>query len=324
MPLAIPRDPLATFIAIVQELKEHQRWFDDRTILRYAALPLVVAKGDPATIAARAVADGKTVAENAGWFSDLRGSMRYVLAALAVAAAVDIHELSRALEAIQARFREVGVRRGGAFETIAAAMLHFAGRSSPSDVLRLQRIYVSMREQHWWLTGPGDLPACAMLTVDGGDVTAMTSRIEGMYNRLREKGMGAGDGLQLASHVLCIAPGSVAEATDRMLALHAGFKKHGIQMWDCDRDELAVLCLTGTAPQKLIELVIDHRARIKEQLSFVGAVTSFSYACGTAFLAACAGQPSDEALARNVQVANLVMAGNAALVMQQRRQAASS
>lgn len=188
----------------------------------------------------------------------------------------------------------------------------------------LQRIYVSMREHHWWLTGPGDLPACALLTVQGGDVTRMTSRIESMYGRLREQGLGAGDGLQLASHVLCLAPGTVPEATNRMLALHAGFKAHGIQMWDCDRDELAVLCLLGDEPQKLIDLVADHRARIKEHLSFLGAVTSFSYACGTAFLTARAGQTLGEDLTRTVQVANLVMAVNAALVMQQRQQAASS
>lgn len=324
MTLAIPRDPLATFIAIVEALKEQQRWFDDRTILRYAALPLIVAKDDPKTLAARVAAGGKTLAESAGWLNDLRGSMRYVLAALAVTADTDPHDLARALEAIQARFREVGVRRGGAYESIAAAMLHFAGKDSPSDVLRMQRIYVAMREHHWWLTGPGDLPACALLTVHGGDVLAMTSRIEAMYTRLREHGLSASDGLQLASHVLCLAPGTVPEATNRMLDLYEGFKAKGIQMWDSDRDELAVLCLLGDEPAKLVELVVDHRARIKEQLSFVGPVTSFSYACGTAFLAARAGQRLVDPLAQTVQVANLVQAVNAVLVMQQRRQAASS
>jgi Protein of unknown function (DUF4003) len=203
-------------------------------------------------------------------------------------------------------------------------MLHVGGAGSDQDVARLQRIYATMRQHHWWLTGPEDLPACALLTVHGDDPAGMPQRIEAIYRRLREGGLNAGDGLQMASHVLYLAAGNAREIAERFLRLHAGFRAADIAMWDCDRDELAILCLLDQDTAHTIATVIDHRARIRAELGHVGPATSFSYACGTAFLQAFAGRAIDAALQRHVTVANLAMATNAATMLQQRRDTAGA
>src|SRR5262249_44000501 len=161
-------------------------------------------------------------------------------------------------------------------------------------------------------------------TVHGGEVAAMSARIEAIYARLRGAGLAASDGLQLASHVLHLAPGRDDEVAARFLALHRGFVAARIAMWDCDRDELALLCLLAEPPQKTIERVVDHRQQIRARLSSVGPTTSFSYACGTAFLAAHAGATLDARRARDVEIANLAMATNAAHLLQQSQQSAAA
>src|SRR5262245_61879855 len=43
----IPADPLSRFLAIARALTDEKAWWEDRSIMRYAALPLVTTAGDP-------------------------------------------------------------------------------------------------------------------------------------------------------------------------------------------------------------------------------------------------------------------------------------
>jgi hypothetical protein len=323
MPLQVPRDPLARFLDIATALAEEKRWWENRTILRYAALPLVLAPGEPAQVAARAAESGRALAEQSGWFSDLRGAMRWVIAALLAADGRDAARSGDEIIEVRERMRHTGVRRGGAFETVAATMLHLAGRTSDRDVQRLRDVYEGMKRHHWWLTGPEDLPACALLTVHGGELAQLSARIEGLYARLRGAGLAAGDGLQMASHVLCLARGGEDQLAVRFVELHRGFLDQRIRMWDCDRDELALLCLLDEPAARTAARVVEHRTQIRARLAKVGPTASFSFACGTAWLAAHAGATLAPPLDRDVQIANLAMATNAARALQQDQSAAA-
>jgi hypothetical protein len=322
MTAAMPRDPLARFLAVTRELAGHKHWFEQVTLVRYAALPLLVAQGEPAPLAARVAADGEAIRREQSWFSDLRGSMRFVVAAWLAAWEREPQTFAAACERIRGLFRTVGVRRGGAYEIVAATMLHVAGAGDEATVQRLQRIYATMREQHWWLTGPDDLPACALLAVRGGDLAAMASRIELFYRRLREHGLRAGPGLQMASHILCLAAGSEVEVVARFLALHDEFLAAGIDMWDTDRDEIALLCALPQDPAVTVRNVVAHRAEIRGGLRFLGPTVSFSLACGTAFFSAYAGQTLSGQTVRDVELATLAMAANAAHVHETTKRAA--
>ncbi len=320
----IPADPLARFLALAHALTEERSWWEDRSIMRYAALPLVTTEGDPKDLARRTIAAGKELAHEAAWGSDLRGSLRTVVAAFVVAQGGDVKSFRAAVAAARERFRKAAVRRGGGYETIAAAMLHISGKESDADVQRLKAIYETMKVHHWWLTGPEDLPACALLAVHGAEPALMPGRIEAIYTRLRDAGLSAGDGLQMASHVLYLARGDERMLADKFLRLHKGFQGQGIAMWDCDRDELALLCLLDEDPALTTATVAKHRERIRRELKFVGATTSFSFACGTTFLTGLHGKPLDHKRMLDVTTANLAMATNAATLLQQQRAAAAA
>lgn len=318
----MPSDPVARFLAIATTLTAEKAWTADRTVVRYGALPLVTAPGDPKALARRAISIAETLKADSRWGSELRGSMRYVLAGVVVARELSAVAFLDACERIRQRCRAAGVRRGGPYELVASAMLHIGGADSEIGVGRMQRIYETMKAHHWWLTGPDDLPACALLATHGDEPSVMPARIEAIYARLRAAGLSASDGLQLASHVLYLAPGRDLEVADRFLALHRGFLAAGIRMWDSDRDELALLCLVDEDPRRTIDLVVDHRARIREGLHGTGPTTSFSFACGTAFLELLANRPADANRQSDLDVANLAMATNAATVLQNQRAAA--
>src|SRR5262249_28392269 len=124
MPVSVPRDPLARFPDTAWGLAGERRGWENRSILRSAALPLVLAPGEPAQVAARAAASGRALAEQSGWLSGLRGAMRWVIAALL--AGRDAARSGDEIAAVRERFHRAGVRRGGAYEMVAAAMLHLA------------------------------------------------------------------------------------------------------------------------------------------------------------------------------------------------------
>lgn len=320
----LPADPLSRFLELANALTTEKAWWEDRSVLRFAALPLVTSAGNATALAKAALAAGHELGKGAGWSSDLRTSLRTVLAAFVVAGDGDPVRFRGACDRLRDRFRALSIRRGGGYETIAAAMLHLRGCESDADVARVKAVYETMKAHHWWLTGPEDLPCSALLSVHGDAPAAMPARIESIYGRLRDSGLRSGDGLQMASHVLYLARGDAHQVADRFLRLHQGFLAHGIQMWDCDRDELAILCLLDEDTALTTATVVKHRERIRKELRHVGPTTSFSYACGTAFLTALAGKPVDERLLRDLTIANLLMATNAAMLLQQQRAAAVS
>jgi hypothetical protein len=118
-----------------------------------------------------------------------------------------------------------------------------------------------------------------------------------------------------------LAPGAEHEVVERFTALHAGFKAAGIQMWDSDLDELALLCSLTQVPSKTIAAVIDHRAKIKRELAVASPTVNFSLACGTAFLDAHAGRTLDAQTALDLELATFAMAANAARIHETAKQA---
>lgn len=322
MVLTLPRDPLARFLSLARELADQRHWWEASNVVRYAALPLIVAPGEPKPLVARVVAAADAMSKQAGWFSDLRGSLRHLVSAWLAAAELPVDRFHAACEVIRGRFRSADLRRGGSYEIVAAVMLHLAEAGDDAHVRQMQRIYTVMKKHHWWLTGANDLPACALLALLGGDISRMEVRIEAIYQRLRERGLSAGSGTQTASHLLHLAPGHEAELVARFMALHDAFVSAGVQMWDADRDELALLCLLEQDVAATVRTVVEHRAQIRAQLAHSSVVASFSQACGTAFFAAHAGASLDAGLARQVQIALLAMATNAACVLETSKAAA--
>jgi hypothetical protein len=56
-----------------------------------------------------------------------------------------------------------------------------------------------MHTYYRWLTGPDDLPACALLTVCSGGPGAIADNAEAIYGSLRQSGFIGGNHLQTAA-----------------------------------------------------------------------------------------------------------------------------
>ena len=78
----LPKDPLQRFVDIFQALEAERGWFSDVNSLRFAAMAAITCSGDATTIASsiRAIAD--ELKERAGWFGELNGSLRFIVAAM--------------------------------------------------------------------------------------------------------------------------------------------------------------------------------------------------------------------------------------------------
>ena len=75
-------DPLQRFLDIVHALDADRRWSEGALPLRFAASTLITTQGDPETLARDVRALAEQLKEEAAWFSALKGSIRFMVAAL--------------------------------------------------------------------------------------------------------------------------------------------------------------------------------------------------------------------------------------------------
>ena len=109
------------------------------------------------------------------------------------------------VERVRGLFRTVKLRRGGIYELMAILILRLQACRSPIEVATLERfkaIYQELKQYHWWLTGPNDFPACAILVGESDSPPAIASGIEEIYRALNDRGFSRGDPLQTAANLL--------------------------------------------------------------------------------------------------------------------------
>ena len=113
------------------------------------------------------------------------------------------------------------------YETIAILILRMLAEQRPIGPVvidRFQAIFEEMKRRHWWLTGPDDFPACALLTGREEPAKQIGEVIESIYTALRGVGCASGNALQTAANILYLArldPDAMTprEALDALYAL---------------------------------------------------------------------------------------------------------
>jgi len=286
-PFLLCADPLARFGAIYRALLEHKRWSDDVTSLRYSALTLVTAEGEPDDVAQRLLGVADVLKEGAGWFGPLRSSIRFAVAAILLRSEQGATAFTDEVERVSRLLRERGMRRGSTYEVLAILILQQADPDrhvDDADVARMDALYRMMKEQHGWLTGPDDYPACALLAGRDEPVAELERRIEAAYEGLRAKGYSRGNKLQMASHVLCFDERPADEVVARFDELYQGFRARGLWMSSGDYDEIAVLTFLHHPVERILDRVAEHRAVICELPRRPSKDVGFSLACSTVFL----------------------------------------
>jgi hypothetical protein len=286
--LHVPADPLARFQEIHAAFDEGRGWLQDRDPLRLAAINLLTVPGDPAALAATTRACNEALKAKLGWFNGVDSSVRMVIASYFIKYDEDVAALLLEIQRARDLFAAMKVRGGGIYSVLAALVLRRVLGGAPVDehhVARLKQIYAAMKHHHWWLTGPEDLPACAMLVGRPGEPADIGVGIEAIYRQLRERArLWPGEALQTAANVLYLHAADPAEIAARFAELVEGFRAAGTRIGQDEYDEIAVLCFLSWPVERVIATVLEFRDRMRTSLAWLGKAGAFSLAASLAFV----------------------------------------
>jgi len=196
----VPEDPFGRFTELASVLEEGRGFMAERTSLRLAAMTLVTTPGAPRELVGSLRAKERELTEHFGWLSAVSPPVRLLLAGLLVKYGDDPEAFVAEADRVRDLMKAANLRRGRVYDffvTLILRRIRHGARVEPADVERLAALYEQMKRHHWWLTGPEDLPACAMLTAQPGAPAAIGDRIESIYQALdSDAGLSAGDPLQ--------------------------------------------------------------------------------------------------------------------------------
>ena len=200
---AIPDHPIGRYQAIHAALHVHDSW--QGPWLQFAVQAAVAAPGDPQAVAQAILRSAQTLRANTHWPDPLHAPIRYLVAAVLVQAGDSADAFAAELARSRMLFRQAGIVRGSLFEVVAILLLRLAVAGMPitaDQVARLGAIYHQLKRSHWWITGPHDLPSCAMLATLQGSPEQICHLVEEYYRLLSEDGFSAGVQLEQAAHIL--------------------------------------------------------------------------------------------------------------------------
>jgi hypothetical protein len=283
----VPDDPGVRFAELYEALEEHRGMFGDVNSVRYAALTAVTIPGAATDVAAAIRKTADALRDQCGWFDALRGSLRFIVSAILVQAHDDARDFLEEVDRVNRMFRDEGLRNGGFYETLAVLILRIRrdlALITPADVARFKALYEEMKGHHWWLTGPDDYPACALLVHEDGDAATIGARAESIYQGLRERGFSSGDPLQTAANILVLSDDPAPRIADRFLALAEELRTHGKRIWPQSYDEVAILTFTKESPRELVERTLRHADGVATLRPRPHKVLAFNLATNLTFL----------------------------------------
>ena len=180
------------------------------------------------------------------------------------------------------------VRSGGSYEYVAALVLHRLNSGRPItdlQVVRFKALYEAMKRHHFWLTGPDDFPACALLVPAPGSADDLGDRIEAIYQALRaEADLWRGDALQTAANVLVLTGLGALEVARRFRDIADGFASHGVKIRQTDYDEVSVLCFLAQPVERIVKSVLAYRDRARAHFRWLSTSLAFSLGTSLAFV----------------------------------------
>jgi len=260
--------PIDRFRYIMGSLELRSKSFTDAFWLRFAALAVVLVPDHTELLARKIRRCAQRLAEHAPWYSDFASPMRFVIAATLIAT----HDTPKDFLAFHHRTRETfgeeGIRRGDPYETIAILILRQSHRRRHLDTIdaaRLRAIYEGMKEYHWWLTGPDDLPACALLATTPLTARELATHIESCYQQLRDAGFPAENELQTVANLMPVVDGPPPGTVTRYLEIHGECQERLPEGHRIHPSSIVALCML---PQTADDIVTRLRGIYDElQLS---------------------------------------------------------
>lgn len=280
------RDPLARFKALDEALEINRALLADRNPQRLAAINLVLTPGEPAAIAHAVHQIQQRFASRVG-FVKANPLMHLILAAIILRHGDSADGLADELTRVRPIMRKAGLRWSPVFELVAIVALRVQTRGpiSTAQIERMHAIYTAMKGHHWWLTGPDDFPACALLSARPGAPELLTDRAHAIYELMRsELNMSRGDPLQAVSNTLALADAEPIHLVQRFGALVDDFGPRGYTIRPIHYDELALLCFLPRSSASVVETVVGYDNAMREHVRWYERLLSFSFAANLAYM----------------------------------------
>jgi len=279
-------NPLKQFESIYLELFSHKKWFEDVNAIRFAGIAAISCSGEPAEVAQsiRQTSEDLKKLQGMGGFTS---QLRLIVSAMLVLHGKNPSQFMKESKEIKTMFRNEKIRRGGVYEKMAHLILQLQspqGYVSSVSVKRFKEIYEEMKRYHWWLTGPDDFPACAILVFQEGSTREIGDKIEAIYTALNAQGFSKGDPLQTAANILFISGESPEILAGRYHSLYRLFKDNHVRIFQSDYSELASLSFLSHDPRIVVQHVLDVRAELMQFKPKPSRETSFDLAVGITFL----------------------------------------
>lgn len=230
MPHPDPEQVVARFRTVAAALAADGHGWEDPDWLRFAAQAVLAIPGEAAAAVAAVRRTAAGFRADAGWLHPLHSPLRHLVAALVVQAGGDAAGFEGELARVRPLLRRAGVARGGIYEVLAVLVLHVEGGRAPiaaEAIGRIAAIYRQLKLRHWWLTGPHDLPACALLATLPGSAEEVGRMVEHHHHLLAEDGVARGVALEQAAHILPLLRLPPRQAVHRYGALVRRFAAHG-------------------------------------------------------------------------------------------------
>jgi hypothetical protein len=262
----LPEDPLARFRDLYEALNAKRPWWREASPLRFAAMAALTCPGTPRSVAAGIRRIGENLRAESGWFGRLDPRLRFIVAAMLLAHGDKARSFLAEVKRVRGMFRTAKMRRAAAYETMAILILRTRAQQTAiteTTIRRFKAIYDEMKRHHWWLTGPDDFPACAILTGQDESPTRIGETIEEIYQSLRSHGFSRGDPLQTAANILYLARLDGYKAAQRYHRLAEGFRNNRVAIWQSDYDELAILTFLNHPPHRIVDHVLKNREAMK-------------------------------------------------------------
>jgi hypothetical protein len=294
-------DPLVRFFELEAAFDAERGFLDDHAPLRLAAVNLVRSPGDPVEIAAQVRALTEQLRKRLAFFSEISSSIQLLTAAVILQRGDEPKALLAEVERVRAMMRKLGMRHAEFYEFVAILAMRICGALAPIERYRVQRlhdIYAQMIHHHWFLTGPEDYPTCAFLAEQDRSPEDIAARANAVYEGLRKRANAwRGDPLQTASNMLVLSPLESDELVDRFVTLATEFDAAGIRIRQADYDEVAVLCFLAQPARRIVDVVVDNAAQIRERLRWADKQTAFQLAANLGFVRLLGNDPELGALA---------------------------
>ncbi len=244
-------DLVARYAGILEELSQcspasrgSERW------LGYAAYLCVLRPGSPRQVAQEVQAGGEALARHSSWYQGLMTPLRYAIAASIIHVGSDAEDFAAELDHLRAQLHECGLRQGSfsGWDAVTAVIIHLLHQGRPLTrlhLLRLQAIFTGMRQHHWWLTGPDDIPSCALLALRSEDPLALVGEADRLYQDLRAMSFAGGGNLHATTQLLLALNLPRVLALKRLHDLVAAMDARGQRILPEDYAEMVPLCLLG-------------------------------------------------------------------------------